>query len=236
MVCLASVTDSTYEPYTGGKPSPSPEYPQELKSVGNVNVTVGETSIYLATEYGLPGIPVDSGGNYTDENGQQWICDEVDFEKGVYVQRVGKTTAFTAGKTENGLTLYTSGIGANTRGGSTNNSICNATNVYRYSYTWDSVHYYVSTDGTVLVWLPESYDAIATPIEALVALAEENPIPLSEIDPDALTQYAALHSNYPNTTVFNDKNAWMEVKYVADTKLYIDRKFNELAAALVSKV
>ena len=37
---------------------------------------------------GLPGIPVTSGGNYTDENGQQWICDEVDFGRGVYVQRV----------------------------------------------------------------------------------------------------------------------------------------------------
>ena len=72
--------------------------------------------------------------------------------------------------------------------------------------------------------------------KALYILAQENPIPLSEIDPDALAQYAQLHSNYPNTTVFNDKNAGMEVKYVADTKLYIDRKFNELAAALVSKV
>jgi hypothetical protein len=37
----------------------------------------------------LPGIPVDSGGNYTDEQGQQWICDEVDFGRGVYVQRIG---------------------------------------------------------------------------------------------------------------------------------------------------
>ena len=37
--------------------------------------------------YGLPGVPVSSGGNYTDENGQQWICDEIDFKKGVYIQR-----------------------------------------------------------------------------------------------------------------------------------------------------
>ena len=36
----------------------------------------------------LPGIPVPSGGNYTDETSQQWICDEVDLERGVYVQRV----------------------------------------------------------------------------------------------------------------------------------------------------
>lgn len=37
--------------------------------------------------YGLPGVPVATGGNYTDENGQQWICDEIDFKKGVYIQR-----------------------------------------------------------------------------------------------------------------------------------------------------
>ena len=36
----------------------------------------------------LPGIPVDSGGNYTDEQGQQWICDEVDLGRGVYRQRI----------------------------------------------------------------------------------------------------------------------------------------------------
>lgn len=30
-------TVTTYEPYTGGKPSPSPEYPQEIKSVGKWN-------------------------------------------------------------------------------------------------------------------------------------------------------------------------------------------------------
>lgn len=39
---------------------------------------------------GLRGIPVTSNGNYTDENGQQWICDEVDLERGVYVQNVGE--------------------------------------------------------------------------------------------------------------------------------------------------
>jgi hypothetical protein len=40
------------------------------------------------TPNGLPGIPVSTGGNYTDEDGQQWICDEVDYGKGVYIQRV----------------------------------------------------------------------------------------------------------------------------------------------------
>lgn len=44
----------------------------------------------LSTPNGLPGIPVTSGGNYTDPSGQQWVCDEVDLERGVKVQRVDK--------------------------------------------------------------------------------------------------------------------------------------------------
>ena len=35
MIRLASITDDTYEPYTGGQPSPSPDYPQEIKTIEN---------------------------------------------------------------------------------------------------------------------------------------------------------------------------------------------------------
>ena len=63
--------------------------------------TVSESTAYspyreqlltLPTPNGLPGIPVTSGGNYTDPQGQQWVCDEVDLERGVKVQRVDKAT------------------------------------------------------------------------------------------------------------------------------------------------
>ena len=57
-----------------------------------------EQLLTLSTPNGLPGIPVTSGGNYTDQNGQQWICDEVDLERGVKVQRVDKA-AFDSTKT-----------------------------------------------------------------------------------------------------------------------------------------
>lgn len=74
----------------------------------------------------------------------------------------------------------------------------------------------------------------SNPISVSYVLAEEKHIPLSELDPDALAQFASLRTNYPNTTVFNDAGAHMELKYVADTKKYVDNKFAELAAALVS--
>ena len=57
-----------------------------------------EQLLTLPTPTGLPGIPVTSGGNYTDSTGQQWVCDEVDLERGVTVQRVDKA-AFDSTKT-----------------------------------------------------------------------------------------------------------------------------------------
>lgn len=55
-----------------------------------------EQLLTLPTPNGLPGIPVISGGNYTDPQGQQWVCDEVDLERGVKVQRIGKVTPLIA--------------------------------------------------------------------------------------------------------------------------------------------
>lgn len=57
-----------------------------------------EQLLTVGTPSGLPGIPVTSGGNYTDQSGQQWVCDEVDFGKSVKVQRIDKG-AFDSTKT-----------------------------------------------------------------------------------------------------------------------------------------
>ena len=78
----AGSTALPYEPYTGGKPSPSPEYPQEIHSAGDegeISITLSDSgeqsqSLTFSTPDGLPGIPVDSGGNFVDAKGQQWIC------------------------------------------------------------------------------------------------------------------------------------------------------------------
>lgn len=47
-----------------------------------------ETVATLPLTVPLYGIPVASGGNYTDKNEQQWLCDEIDAMRGVYVQRL----------------------------------------------------------------------------------------------------------------------------------------------------
>lgn len=56
-----SETATAYEPYTG----------KTLTLTGD-----------------LPGIPVDSGGNYTDPDGQQWVCDTVDVVAKQKIQRI----------------------------------------------------------------------------------------------------------------------------------------------------
>ena len=76
--------------------TPSPDNPVPIVSAGDggtITVTIGDGAdeqkmITLPTPNGLPGIPVKSGGNYTDTQGQQWVCDEVDLERGVKVQRI----------------------------------------------------------------------------------------------------------------------------------------------------
>ena len=71
-----------------------------LNTTVQVSLTRDKTTTYspyrgqlltLPTPTGLPGIPATSGGNYTDPQGQQWVCDEVDLERGVRVQRVDKS-------------------------------------------------------------------------------------------------------------------------------------------------
>lgn len=42
----------------------------------------------IPTPDGLPGIPVDSGGNWVDENGKQWVSDVVDLAVGTKTQNV----------------------------------------------------------------------------------------------------------------------------------------------------
>lgn len=75
--------------------TPTPDAPVPIVSAGDggsVAVTLsdgnGKTqTLTLPTPNGLPGIPVTSGGTYTDPQGQQWVCDEVDLERGTKVQR-----------------------------------------------------------------------------------------------------------------------------------------------------
>ena len=195
----------------------------------------------------LPGIPVSSDGNYIDKNGQQWVCDEVDFENGMYIQRVGTKKLTGSGWLLNGsesnniahyyfpvqsvpnsavfstILTYYAGTGAS------NGSLVN---VAKISNSGSSILCDVSAIDFPTVQSWASY-LNSNPMTIQYILTEPIKYNLSE---EELKQYAALHTNYPNTTIFNDVGAGMEVKYIADTKMYIDKKFAELADAILNNI
>lgn len=41
------------------------------------------------------GLPINFNGNYMDKDGQEWICDEIDFGRGKHIQRIGKIDHYT---------------------------------------------------------------------------------------------------------------------------------------------
>ena len=224
--------------------TPTPDAPIDLVSAGDggsigVSITDGTEdnvqTLSLSTPNGLPGISVSSGGNYTDASGQQWVCDEIDLAKGVYVQRVGKLTVTAVGQ----VGTHTSGTkyGAIAVSGVQANIPLRSTRYIGTSWT-DKNNRAYATVGNIII----NDNRFTSTAEANAILATEMPefiyklaTPVeTPLDAETLAAYAALHSNKPNTTVTNDAGAGQKISYVADTKLYIDNKFTEVTNAIVA--
>lgn len=260
-----------WEPYTGGKPSPSPEYQQEIVSAGEsgtINVSISDSgsqsqSLTLATPNGLPGIPVTKDGNYTDADGQQWVCDEIDLERGKYVQRVAEkevseitwSGAGAWGNTDDYKTLafyaYIDGSNINEDWDAVKNyGICNyatiTSNVFNNSIIGFTLGDYIAF-RVLRSLLPDwdennpSNDPWVNWLKArkeagnpvIVRYALKTPIE-RDLTPEEITAYKALHTNYPTTVISNDAGAHMEVGYVADTRNYIQNLEQRLSAKLVN--
>lgn len=178
----------------------------------------------------LPGIPVNSGGNYTDENGQQWICDEVDLERGVLVQHF-REVSFTGQENwvqdTNYDCAYRVGAGHIAIGGLCTHyptyfiteDIGTVSGVY-LAYTVNHIitdtRFVNDLDG-FKAFLAEEY-ASGNPVTVLRRLNEPIETPLTA---EEITAFKQLKTNYPNTTILNDVGAWMNAKYNVDTELFI---------------
>lgn len=177
----------------------------------------------------LPGIPVSSGGNYTDADGQQWICDEVDFKRGVYVQRCFAETLNFSYQEE--LKRYRASLSwpadAKCLIGNGIPLLCD-----KYSYAENAGAGTPQTNGIrIAATAPTNViayynGAVVDAATVLYPLATPIETPLSETE---LAAWRTLHSNKPCTTILNDAGAHMAAEYTADTKLYID---NAIARAL----
>lgn len=203
-------------------------------------------SLTLATPNGLPGIPVTKDGNYTDADGQQWVCDEIDLERGKYVQRVVienisggwslKETSDRPGrfirtglsnKYANGGIIALCSIASWKSWGSSDRD-------NRYVFALSMTTFYISPPSDISMTADElnaKLNALKDPVVVLGQLA--TPIE-RDLTPEEIAAYKALRTYGPTTVVSNDAGVHMEVTYVADTKNYIRNLEQRLSAKLVN--
>lgn len=211
-------------------------------------------SLTLQTPNGLPGIPVSKDGNYTDSDGQQWVCDEIDLGRGKYVQRVkdfiiNQNTnistsmgAYGAPEKDSILARYSDKT-IKKRGAILCRELIRAENWSVDSEsvfaTENSIDFRLSRKRLGLeteTTTDENKTAVlkfleTTPLHCLVEL--NTPIE-TDLTAEEIAAYKALRTYSPTTVITNDAGAGMEVAYVADTKAYIDKKFKELNQAIVN--
>lgn len=163
-------------------------------------------TLIIPTPGGLPGISVSSGGNYTDEKGNQWVADEIDLARSEKVQRC-KRSMLTLRKVGN--RYVANGI----RGGSTNypNVICDKF-AYNPSANDGSPGIRLSANYDAIVAWCENFEEASSIIEVDVTYVLATPI-RTPLPPETIAAYKALKTYSPTTTVINDAGAGMSVGY-----------------------
>lgn len=216
--------------------TPTPDAPVPIVSAGDsgsVAVTLsdgnGKTqTLTLPTPNGLPGIPVTSGGNYTDKSGQQWVCDEVDLERGVKVQRVykvdvdGENAKFVqAGDYAN---LVPKGIPiALVTGGEVARAISTFTSLPWFYNTASQFLYLIAANisdqlnASCKKQLGKIYYALATPIE-------------TPLTPDELATYKAITAYAPDTVVQASDGAGLKLDYQRDVNIVVKNLEDAIAS------
>lgn len=205
------------------------DFQLELGSTATTYSPYREQLLTLPTPTGLPGIPVTSGGNYTDSTGQQWVCDEVDLERGVKVQRVNAvdlSTCTVTGTTELAVTKRLS-ILLPIRGRDyKTEALCNKLQ-FLVSFSNDTPHFYVDT-GNAQVFIPIGAKnpeegeyillyVLATPIETPLTPAE-------------LTAYKAISTYGPDTVVQAGDGAGVKLDYQRDVNLVVKNLEDAIAS------
>lgn len=179
-------------------------------------------TLTVSTPGGLPGIPVTVSRlpegmepTYVDESGQAWVCDEVDFEKGVYVRRVGNaevtidsTVAFTSGKIGGVFIPVPKKINDSIGVLSTVAKYDMTANIFGTFYENPVNIVFVGEENSTLEQLKKIYDGSI--IYYILATPTESPL-----SAETIAAYKALHTYSPATTVSNDAEAWMQVGYKA---------------------
>lgn len=188
-----------------------------------------EQLLTLLTPNGLPGIPVTSGGNYTDPQGQQWVCDEVDLERGVKVQRVNAvdlSTCVITGTTNLVATKRLS-IRLPLKGKDyTAKALCNRL-PYLGSFTSDTIHFYVDTNNAQ-VFIPIG---AKNPEEGEYILFYVLDAPIeTPLTPAEIAAYKAITAYAPDTVVQASDGAGVKLEYQRDVNIAIKKLEDAIAS------
>lgn len=233
-----------YEPYVGGIPSPNVDYPQEIQTISDfvveVKNSIGEdatpqTLNITIPEQGFYGIPVSSGGNYTDSGGQQWICDEFDFANKKFIKRTGRISFDGSedevwGKSTTGEKAQQFAVALPNGKDGYAQCLCNkfiygaATKEKGECFMWSS-RFFICVDTSIsTVTLLREY-LNTHPLDVIYPL--ETPVEYNLTDAE-IEQYKKLRSYYKTTYIDNDAVPVcnMTAEIIADTKLYIDSKLS----------
>ena len=233
--------------------TPTPDAPVPIVSAGNggtIAVTLsdgnGKTqTLTLPTPTGLPGIPVASGGNYTDPQGQQWACDEVDLERGVMVQRVnrlkldGLSWQYELTPTNKSDT-FISDVPASQEGTTWGYSLCQYAVFDGVAYDIEmaeSCRCYVWINSVTLQFKAglgvNSVDAFSEWLDArpdasiYYCLATPTETPLT---PDEIAAYKALTAYAPDTVVQASDGAGVKLDYQRDVNIVIKKLEDAIAS------
>ena len=200
----------------------------ELGSTATTYSPYHEQLLTLPTPNGLPGIPVTSGGNYTDQSGQQWVCDEVDLERGVKVQRIYTVdiaeleySASTILQTVKRI-FYKISMPST---GTTNKGYCTRL-TYSANYSADNPHFYINEER-IVVFIP--LDTTIKPKEYLVQYVLASPIE-TPLTPAEIAAYKALTTYGPDTVVQAGDGAGIKLDYQRDVNIAIKKLEDAIAS------
>lgn len=186
-------------------------------------------SIVVATGEGLHGIAVESGGTYTDENWQQWVCDEIDLARGVYVKRIAAVD----------MSSLTWAYSVNWWQATIADMKYVKSNTEYGAAMAENYHIRVATGMTLAVVGEFAIDT--TNIKVVNGSIEEKPNGLllyqlaepieTPLSSEEIAAFKELTTNNPNTVILNDGGAVVKVDYVTAThEPLVDMLLKRIAA------
>lgn len=203
-----------------------------------------EQLLILPTPNGLPGIPVTSGGNYTDENRQQWVCDEVDLERGVKVQRV-KVKELNPGDKWSYQKLASGNNNFQVRmlnADMAKNSVRSICNILPFkNVIWnDSIQnlpkIYANNQEITASFPPsseysslEAFKQLLTNVKSVIYYALATPIE-TPLTPAEIAAYKALTAYAPDTVVQASDGAGIKLCYQRDVNLVVKNLEDAIAS------